>query len=134
MLTALPLLLVPVVLYNVIAFGGLAPLGEVLFALPLASGATWMVTVSDAVITLAVALLFVEILKATRTGTISIFDHALSTLLLVIVILEFVLVPEAATSTFFILGLIILVDVVAGYSVTIRAARRDFAVGQGGAL
>ena len=37
--------------------------------------------------------------------------------------------PYEATSLFFFITLIALIDVIAGFSVTIRAARRDFAVG-----
>ena len=48
--------------------------------------------------------------------------------LFIVCIVELLLVPEAATSTFFLLTLIALIDVVAGYSVTIRGALRDLSV------
>ncbi|MCG8561936.1 MAG: hypothetical protein MI824_19235, partial [Hyphomicrobiales bacterium] len=57
--------------------------------------------------------------------------HALSTVVFIICIIEFLVVPEAATSLFFFITIIALIDVIAGFSVTIRAARRDFAMGPG---
>ena len=56
-------------------------------------------------------------------------EHILSTLVFVVCIVEFLLVDKAATSTFFLMTVISFVDVVAGFSITIRAARRDFSVG-----
>lgn len=134
MLSAIPLLLAPIVAYNIVAFASPLELETVLFRVPMVSEAIWPYTVADAIVTLAIAALFVEIIKATRTGTVSIVDHALSTMVFIGALLEFILVAEAATSTFFIITLIAFIDVVAGYSITIRAARRDFSVGPGNAV
>ena len=70
-----------------------------------------------------------EIFKATRTSMASVIDHTLSTLVFVAFIIEFVLVKGAGTSTFLILGLMSLFDVIAGFTVTIVAARRDIGFG-----
>jgi len=131
MLTAIPLLLVPVNAYNVVVFVSATELSNVLFSVQMMSGAIWPFDVADLLVSLAVAALFVEIVKATRTGTVSLIDHALSTLVFIGCLVEFLLVPQAATSTFFIITLIAFIDMVAGYSVTIRSARRDVAVGPG---
>ena len=40
--------------------------------------------------------------------------------------MEFLVVPAAATSEFFFILFVTLIDVVAGFSITIRGARRDF--------
>jgi hypothetical protein len=77
----------------------------------------------------AVALLFIEILKATRTGTASLADHVLSMLVFVIYLVEFLIVPGAAHSVFLILTVIAFIDVVAGFSITISGARRDIGWG-----
>ncbi len=103
-----------------------------LFDLSMISGAEWTLTLGDLVIIITLILLFVELIKATRTGGSSIVDHALSTLLFVICLVEFLMVKEAATSVFFFIMIVTLIDVVAGFSITIRAARRDF--GFGGAV
>jgi len=47
----------------------------------------------------------------------------------VLYLIWFLVVPAAATSLFFLITIISLIDVVAGFSVTIRAARRDYSVG-----
>lgn len=128
MLLSLPLLLIPVIAYNLLAFfSGITWSYEVL-ALDMVSGARWVMSLADLFIALTLVLLFVEILKSTRTGTVSLVDHILSTGLFVICLIEFLLLPAAATSVFFLMTVITLIDVVAGFSVTIAAARRDFAV------
>lgn len=128
-----PLMLLPLVAYNLLVFlfGGVswnAPVASVYML----SGADWTMTPSDIMVLFALALLFFEILKATRTHSASLFDHLLSTVVFIVFLVEFLLVAQAATSTFFLLTAIALLDVVAGYSVTIMAARRDFSVGPPG--
>jgi hypothetical protein len=132
MLVNFPLLIVPFIVYNLFAFtGGGFPFdwGQDAFVLTMVSGATWAMTYSDLMLTGALALLFIEVLKATRTGASSIIDHLLSTGVFIAYLVEFLLVSQAATSTFFILMAMALFDVLAGFSVTISAARRDFGVG-----
>jgi hypothetical protein len=65
------------------------------------------------------------VLKATRTSTRSLFDHLLSTVVFIGALVEFLLVPQAATSVFAILLVMALIDVLGGWSVSMRAARRD---------
>ena len=43
--------------------------------------------------------------------------------------MEFLLAPAFATSTFFLLGVMVLLDVLAGFIVTIVSARRDIDFG-----
>ena len=74
-------------------------------------------------------LLFFEILKATRTGGNSVVDHAFSMIVFVVCLILFLIWDRAATSTFFLLMLMAMIDVIAGFSVTINAARRDYNVG-----
>ena len=127
-----PLMLVPLIVYNAIAFA-LSDFSwdAPVLSLPMISGATWQMTGGDLFVAFAVIVLFIEMLKATRTGSGAIIDHILSTLVLIVCIVEFLVVPRAATSTFFLLLLVVLVDVIAGFSITIRSARRDFSVGPG---
>ncbi len=130
-----PLMLLPLVAYNLLVFlfGGVA-WDEPVMRVDMMSGAQWTMTPGDILLLGALVLLFLEILKATRTHYGSIFDHLLSTLVLIACIVEFLLVPQAATSTFFLLTAIAFLDVVAGYSVSIRTARRDFTLGPQGEL
>ena len=85
-----PLLVIPVILYNLIALVGggsvettnaagqlissvQAPinglLNERFLGLPMISGVEWVLTKGDAIVLLAVTFLFLEILKSTSTGT-----------------------------------------------------------------
>jgi hypothetical protein len=129
MIVSLPWIVLSLIAYNVIAFVTATPFDSVVFVVPMLSGADWSVTLADLVIAGTLFLLFIEILKATRTGGNSLVDHALSTIVFIICLIEFLVIPQAATSLFFIITLIALIDVIAGFSVTIRAARRDFSVG-----
>ena len=64
-----PLLLIPLAIYNIIAF--LMPdvrFGEPLFKLVLMSGTEWPVTLSDVLITLGILLLLFEVIKGARPG------------------------------------------------------------------
>lgn len=132
MLSHIPLMLVPFVLYNlglVGLFGGDgAPWGASLFSLPMLSGGVWSMTLADLFVVIALVLLFIEVMKATRTSNSSVVDHLLSLAVLVIFIVEFLLVEGAATSLFFVLMFIAAVDVLAGFAVSLRAASRDISI------
>jgi len=129
MIANIPLLVVPLIVYNLLA---LLPSGfewgAVLFSVPMMSGVTWEVTLGDVFILGTLVFLFAEIVKATSVSTRSIIDHMLSTFVFIVALVEFLLVQAAATSTFAILLAIMLFDIIAGYSVSIRVARRDIAV------
>jgi hypothetical protein len=94
----------------------------------LMSGATWTVTTEDIVVGLAIILLPLEILKAARIGTRSIVDHVLSMALFIVMLIEFLLVRQAGTSTFFLLMMVSLVDVIGGFIVSLRTAQRDMSI------
>ena len=101
-----------------------------LFTIP-AAGTEWPLTLSDLLITLALVLLFLEMLKAPGTGNSTVFNNLLSTGVFIAAILLFVLHPLFATSTFFIIMLMTLVDTAAGWFITVISSRRDLAVGGG---
>lgn len=129
MLTAIPLLVIPFILFN-IGLAAAPPEGGnfwqgSLFSVPMMSGGVWSMTMADALVVIALVLLFIEIMKSTRTSNRSIIDHVLSLFVFVAFLVEFLLVQDAATSLFFTLMLIALVDVLAGFSVTIRSSGRD---------
>lgn len=124
-----PLLIVPFIIYNIVAFAfaGNAAMhwSSELFTISMVTGAVWSLTLGDLLIVLALVLLFFEVLKSTRTGNPSVLDHGLSTLVFVAYLVEFLIVPSAATSVFFTCLVMSLIDLVAGFSVSIRAAGRD---------
>jgi hypothetical protein len=128
---AMPLLLVMLIAYNGVVFiGSPATLDAGIFSLALMSGAEWTLRVSDLLVMLGLVLLYVEIFKSTRTSVSAVINHTLSMLVFVLFLVEFIVVAEAGTSTFLILALMSLIDVIAGFTVTIVAARRDFSVGE----
>ena len=95
------------------------------------SGVIWQLSGADALVLLSISLLFLEILKSTSTGTATIMNHAISMILFIVCLVEFLLHPNFATSAFFIIMVMTLLDVLAGVVVTIVSARRDFGVGEG---
>ena len=123
--------------YNVLIFGlgvGGADWTHAILTVNMVSGVQWTMTIGDLMILFGLLLLFFEILKATRIGRMSIVDHLLSTLVLIGFLVEFLLVQGAATSVFFILMVMTLVDVMAGFSVSIRSATRDVSLGDGSGM
>ena len=130
MLIAVPLLMIPVILYNVVALVGSAAgadarLREAMFSIPMASGAQWNVGAGDLILFLALILLFFELLKSTSSQKVAIVNHALSMILFVICLVEFLLLRSFATSTFFLITVMVMLDVLAGFIVTIISARKD---------
>ena len=133
-LRALPLIALPLILYNVLlVFAGGSAADDFfrmpLFSLPMIKGATWSFTRGDLVLFVTFMVLFIELIKATYTATSSLVDHGLSMLVFIACLVEFLVVNAAATSVFFFVMLAALIDVVAGFTIGIRVARRDLSIG-----
>jgi hypothetical protein len=60
---------------------------------------------------------------------VAIVNHALSMILFVFVLVEFLLIKGFATSTFFLIVVMVMLDVLAGFIVTIISARKDLDFG-----
>lgn len=129
MFAHIPLMVVPYILYNLgLAglFGDIVdPWASKVFSVRMLSGGFWSMSIADLLVLFALLLLFIEIIKATRTSNASLVDHLLSTFVFVAFLVEFLLIERAASSLFFILMTIALVDVLAGFSISLRAASRD---------
>jgi hypothetical protein len=124
-----PLLLLPFAIYNMIAF--LTP--GVSWTAPAAtvhmmSGQDWVLTWGDILLAFTIFLLWVEIIKSARIGPRSVMDHILAMALFVAMLVEFLLVQRAGTSTFFLLMIIALVDVLAGFIVGMRSSQRQIEI------
>ena len=132
MIFAIPLTIVPLIAYNLIAFadGGADPWAGQVFAFTMISGVRWVFTLGDLMIVAGIVCLFFEMLKSTNSTSRAILNHVFSTIVLIIYIVEFIVVGAAAHSVFFILTVIALFDVIAGFTITIRAASRDVALGR----
>lgn len=129
-LIGFPLLLIPFAIYNMIAFltPGVSWTSPVT-TVHMMSGQDWVLTWEDILVASAIFLLWIEIIKSTRIGTRSVMDHILAMALFIAMLVEFLLVPRAASSTFFLLMAIALVDVLAGFIVGMRSAQRQVEIG-----
>lgn len=131
-LNVVPLLVFPLVFYNLVVLTGIAPapvgdwMTQAIFRVGMFSGDSWGVSFADVFTGLSLLLLFVEIVKATRTDAMSIVNHGLSMMLSVVCIIQFVTISGFSNSVFFLLTLMTVLDVVAGFTITIVAAKRDF--------
>jgi len=145
-LRAIPYTFLSFLLYNVVivfsgqsagdatgdrAAGARALLSTELFSIPMISGAQWALTWGDLILVVMLIVLFIEILKATYTSTSSLVDHGLSMLVFIAALVEFIVVPQAGTSVFFLILVGLLIDVVAGFTIGIRVAKRDIGFGGG---
>ena len=124
-----PLLLIPFAIYNIIAFlmPGVSWTGAVT-TVHVVSGADWSMSAGDMLVALGILVLFGEIMKSTRIGIRTVVDHALSLILFLGMLVEFLLVKQCATATFFLLLVISFIDVLGGFAVTLRSAQRDLTV------
>jgi hypothetical protein len=100
-----------------------------IFEINMLSGGRWAFSWGDLIILVTLFLLFVELVKATYTTTSSLVDHGLSMIVFIACLVEFLLTPQAATSVFFMIMVATAIDVVAGFTIGIRVARRDLAIG-----
>jgi hypothetical protein len=139
MFAALPLLALPVLVYNLVALAmpGMfqsvdagVRLAAPLFTVRMTSEVDWPVSLSDILLAVGLITLFVELLKSANSRRVAIINHSLSMLLFIACLVEFLLFPAFATSAFFLLTVMVLLDVLAGFIVTIVAARRDVDFGQ----
>jgi hypothetical protein len=124
-----PLLVIPFAIYNAVAF--FMPDVDWVKPLPavhIVSGGEWAMSVGDILVVAAILILFFELVKSTRIGLRTIIDHMLSAVLFAAMLIEFLLVRQAATATFFILLIISFVDVLAGFTITIRTAQRNIEI------
>jgi hypothetical protein len=131
-LRSIPLIVISFILYNVIVLMfGLDALETNLFEITMLSGGVWKFNWGHLIILVTLMLLFIELVKATYTTASSLVDHGLSMLVFIACLVEFLLTPQAATSVFFLVMVATFIDVVAGFTIGIRVARRDLAIGSG---
>ena len=138
---AVPLLVVPWLIYNIVVLTGLMggdpslgadpSLRQAVFSLPMTSGVRWNVGVGDMILFLGLIFLFFELLKSTSSQKVAIVNHALSMILFVFCLVAFLLFRGFATSTFFLILTMVMLDVLAGFIVTIISARKDMDFGPG---
>lgn len=134
LLDAFPLLLLIIIAFGVfVMVTGSADvpgaLTSPLFGIPIISGDELAFTIRDLFILLAIIILFIEVLKSTSTGTISLMNHGFSTVVMVISIILLLVAQGFGNTTFLFLTLMTVFDVVAGFIITTISARRDIGFG-----
>jgi hypothetical protein len=90
------------------------------------SGARWTMTNGDAFVTASLFVLFVEIVKSVNTESNEILNHGLSMLVALACVIFFVTSASYGNTAFFLLTAMTIIDVIAGFIITIMTARRDF--------
>ncbi len=136
-----PLLVIPLIVYNLFALGGgvighydiqdLLSLNHAV-TIKMFSGDYWKFSFGDFLILGSLILLFIEVVKATRTTSNEIINHGLSMLVFVVALIEFITLKGFATSPFFFIMVMTLFDVIAGYTISIVAAEHDLGLGRAG--
>ncbi|HEX2592122.1 MAG TPA: hypothetical protein VHL34_11540, partial [Rhizomicrobium sp.] len=131
MLRLFPLLVIPIIIYNLVALGGGVIAGSNVqdmlsithaVGIKMFSGDTWLFSGGDVLVLGSLLLLFVEVVKATRTTSREIVNHGLSMLVFVVALIEFITLKGFATTPFFFILMMTLFDVIAGYTISIVAA------------
>ncbi len=127
-----PLFAIMLVAYNILMLAGLTDTNPIVAHMPLVVRPEGMeLRISDLMLGFGLLMFFGEMIKATRHSRTTIIDHMLSMVVFVIFLIELLVVPGAGTPMFLLLTLMSLLDVVAGFTVTISTARRDIALGGG---
>jgi len=94
----IPLLALPMIFYNFVVFAGIAGSTPAEIAawmiapaltVPMFSGAVLNLSMSDIILFLSMWLLFFEIIKSARTDALSVMNHSISTITLLVATVEF---------------------------------------------
>lgn len=133
MLKAFPLLAISLIVYNILVFVIFGADGIYSFLgrgidLTLFSGDAWRVTWSDLIVLVTLGLLFAEIMKSAGTTRLSMLNHSLGMVVGIAALIEFLMVKGFASSCYFFLIGMAIIDVLAGFAITIVASRRQMDV------
>lgn len=124
-MASIPLLAFVVAAYTALALAAPAGLDGVAFILPLLSGAELPFRGGDLLLVVGLFLLCIEIYRATSSSSAAILNHVLSLAVFIAALIEWLVMPRMGNMTFFLILLMTLIDVIAGFTVTIASARRD---------
>ncbi len=127
-LRLLPLMALPMAIFMLFALAQQSGswTDAIAFAPVMVSGVQWQVHYGDIFVFGSLIVLFVEIVNSVNTDSRSIINHALSALVALVCIVLFITTASFTNSAFFMLITMMLIDVIAGFAITIVAARRDF--------
>ena len=124
-MASFPLLAIVVAAYTALALVAPGWLNGVVFVLPLLSGSMLPFLGGAVLLVVGLLLLCVEVYRATSSSTAAILNHVLSLVVFIVALIDLLVMPRMANMTFFLIVLMTLSDVIAGFTVTISTARRD---------
>ena len=128
-----PLMGVVLVLYNVISMspgkGASFNWDKTWDTMHLPSGGSVSLSFSEAFIAFALVVLFIEVIKSTSISNHAITEQVLSVLVFIAFLFQYLNSKAAAEPTFFLLTLMSLVEVLAGFIILTKVARRDINFG-----
>ncbi len=132
-----PLLAIAVVVYLLVAVGvgllggdGATTAGALkveLFGFQLPSGVAWNLTFGDLLLIFGLTVLSIEMARATKFDSTAMYNHMFSVAVMLFAMVLFVVVPAAGTSVFFLILTMTVIDVVAGFIISLNTAKRDVA-------
>jgi hypothetical protein len=126
MIYAIPLTILPWIAFNVIAFAfGYDVWDRALFTLGMISSQAWTLYVRDLMILFALACLFFEVLRSANAGARMLTNHIFSTVVFILYLVEFIVVARAAHSVFFVMMVMALFDLIAGFTIAVKTAQRS---------
>lgn len=125
-MASFPLLAIVVFLYSAFVLAAPGWLDAVQFILPLLSGNGLPFRGGDILLVLSLVLLCFEVYRATSSSKGAVLNHILSLVVFIIALIELLVMRPMANMTFFLIVLMTASDVIAGFTVTISASRRDW--------
>jgi hypothetical protein len=121
-----PMLVLPLIAYNLVAFHVIGDPGAqwtaaaLEFELP--SEGVWTLTLGDTVAMAALALLLIAVVRAGRAGRVLVRDLVVCAFVFAGYLIEFLAVPAAATTLFFLCMAMSATETVSGFAVALRHA------------
>ncbi|MFZ4121161.1 MAG: hypothetical protein ACOYKM_05800 [Caulobacterales bacterium] len=127
-LNVIPLLVFPTLIYTMFAVGNGAGMTDALatkaFSIIMPSGMAWVFTWGGVLLLVSIVCLFIEVLKSTRPTASAMVDNGLSIALFIGCFLLFLLADGFATTEFFLIMMMALLDFIAGSVIMINTAQR----------
>ena len=125
-----PLFALVLVIYLLLHGVGFFPahLERIPILIPMPSQSVLRLTYGDWLVVAGLIALNFEIFKATRINDLSIIERVISTMVLILYLIVFLIKPWAANSYFLLLTLMAFINVAAGFTVTYAAAKASFNV------
>ncbi len=130
--SATPLLVLPIAAYALLALAlagahshAQEALTRPLVAFSTAGGGRWPVSAADLLLGAGLIVGFLDMLKGAKDRRTAVVNHALGIALFVACLMAMLLAPAFATSTFFLLTLMVLLDLIAGFIVATAPTEAD---------